>query len=753
MLNINPFTTNNSSSLLSPINTLAEPGWYNDPQKVWGGEAPSPDSVYIIVSVNGQNPVSVPVIDGRFLWMPSQPLPDGEYVLTFVTVDHANNPGQPISVKYNIDTVAPDKPLITAIEDRVTGGVQDGNSIDRDGYTNDANPLIRGQAEANSLVYIYDKNSTTPLASVKTNAQGEWEIQLNLPDDGSYELSAVAEDRADNRSEPSLTWKFQLDTEQPDGATISYYQDDIGLYRGQFGFNRPTDDKRPELHGRGEAGEYVSLQYASKNGSWITTATVMVDSNGNWAWTPPQDLSDGEWHFRVRSTDHAGNSSSWSNTTTLNIDTSTIQPTILQAIDNVGPISNVSPGQTTDDARLDFSGKAEANSLVTLYQGNVTVGSAYANASGDWTITPLQDMYVGVNYFSVKAIDEAGNESSYSANYMVNFKPAPKFERYIENWESRGNADWATGVTYTYGNLKVTELQHGNTYKKSYNGISDKIVNYSGKGVMVLNNSILKFDFGETDCFSFNYGNLHNHDTQIRIYSPDGRLLSIQPVPYHGNIHNESQTKLFSYQASAGQTIGYIEIHSAADPSYYVGLIKYSDSGWDIDTMTWGSGKVGGFNSMASTDAQAISNSTPGEIHIADAASWMNTVTPQHAENAGAIIIDGAQEIIDFTELSARVNGMQKIDITGSGNNLLNLDLKALLTEGGNGLFIHDTSKQFMINGNAGDAIVINRADLSDGWLMSQDKVVIGGENWSVLTNSKEQYTLLVNQEVDITYS
>lgn len=752
MLNINPLTTNNNSSLLSPINTLAEPGWYNDPQKAWGGEAPSPDSVYIIVSVNGQNPVSVPVIDGRFLWMPSQPLPDGEYVLTFVAVDHANNPGQPISVKYNIDTVAPDKPLITAIEDRVTGGVQDGNSIDRDGYTNDANPLIRGQAEANSLVYIYDKNSTTPLASVKTNAQGEWEIQLNLPDDGSYELSAVAEDRADNRSEPSLTWKFQLDTEQPDGATISYYQDDIGLYRGQFGFNRPTDDKRPELHGRGEAGEYVSLQYASKNGSWITTATVMVDSNGNWAWTPPQDLSDGEWHFRVRSTDHAGNSSSWSNTTTLNIDTSTIQPTILQAIDNVGPISNVSPGQTTDDARLDFSGKAEANSLVTLYQGSVTVGSAYANASGDWTITPLQDMYVGVNYFSVRAIDEAGNESSYSANYVVNFKPVPKYEKYSEDWESRGNQDWATGVTYTYGKLKVTELYHGNTYKNSYNGVMT-YKSYPGKFMMLQNNSIIKIDYGETDRFSFNYGNLHNHNTVVKVYSPDGRLLSVEPVPYHGNSSNESKTKQFSYQASAGNAIGYIEICSAADPSYYQGLIKYNDVGWFIDTITWGSGNTGVFSSTAATDNQQIDNLVADEVHIIDVASWVSTNQSKSLENAGNIIIDGANEIINFSALSTCLNSMQKIDITGSGNNLLNLDLKALLTEGGNSLFINDTSKQFMIDGNAGDAIVINRADLSDGWLMSQDKVVIGGESWSVLTHSKEQYTLLVNQEIDITYS
>lgn len=583
------FNASASSNTPSPHTVHIQSDWYNDAQKRWEGSAHSPDTVAVIIMVNGKNPISVPVSGGRFSWTPSQPLPDGEHVLTFVAVDRANNQSDIVSVNYNIDTIAPDKPQITAIEDYAAGGIHNGNSIKRHGYTNDANPVVRGEAEANSLVYIYNKNSKTPLASVTANQHGKWEVEVNLPNDGAYELSAVAEDRANNRSQPSLKWPFQLDTEKPDSATINYFEDDVGLYRGQFDLIRATDDRRPELYGTGDPNEYVRVQYASKNGSWVTTATVAVDSDGTWLWTPPQNLSDGEWNFRVRNIDHAGNVSKWSSTVTLLIDTTTIQPLIMQVLDDRGPIESVLPGQNTDDARLDFIGKAEVNSLVILYQDGTAVGSAYANSQGDWRMTPQQDMRAGLNNFGVKAIDEAGNESAYSANYPVRFIPSPQYEANYES-ESRD----------------------------------------------------------------------------------DGNGTSYLPIP--------------------------------------------------------------------------------GERHIYDVASWLNTYPSHYLVKAANIIFSGENQIIDFAALSARVEGLQKIDISGKGNNLLNLDLHSLLNEGGEGLFINDDSQQLMIDGDMGDRITLDRTQFSDGWLTSQNKVQIGGENWTLLTNSQAHYTLLVNQEIEITY-
>lgn len=756
----NASASNNHSLTNTQKPIFADPGWYNDPQKRWEGTAASRDTIMVSVQINGQPPLFVPVINGRFSWTPSQPLADGEYVITFLSIDRAGNGSNPVTVNYNIDTVPPSKPQIIAIEDNVVGGVQDGDSIEKNGYTNDANPVMRGLAEANSVIYIYDENSVTPLASVRVNSLGEWEVEVLLPGDGVYELSAVAVDRADNRSEASQKWSFILDTQTPEEAAISFYLDDVGLYRGQFNFSRATDDRRPEIHGVGDSDEYVEVQYANSYGVWISAGTVTVDSNGNWKWAPPDELSDGEWHFRVKSIDHAGNMGQWSNPTFLQIDTTTIQPTIDLVIDDVGPVSIVEPGTTTDDARLDFAGKAEVGSLVTLYQNGIAVGSGEANVYGYWKITPSYDMNIGINTFNVKAIDAAGNESTYSLDYPVNFKPIPQYERNSENWESRVNDNWVTGQTYAYGKLKVTELYHGTAVNGWHTGIMTNIKTYTGyyqgRAVSMLDNSIVKYDFGETDYISFNYANLHNYGTLVKIFSPTGELISVQTLAYSGTINNESQSANFSYQASKYQPIGYIEVHSSFDPDFYnyywYGKTQFIDVGWSIDTMTWRSGNLNKINGIVSTDSSVNYSPVTGEMHIVDVDQWLITSQLSHPELVGSVIFDGANQIIDFAAISEQIEGMHKIDLTGKGNNQLKLDLKALLTEGGNGLFISENSKQFMIDGNVGDRITLDRAEFSDGWLMSQNKVQVGGENWTLLTNSKEHYTLVVNQEIDITY-
>ncbi|XXN62612.1 Ig-like domain-containing protein [Enterobacter ludwigii] len=741
----------------------ALPGWYNDPQKSWYVEVTSPDTKQIIVTLNGNQVITLPVRNGAIEWTPVRPLSDGEYSLSFTPVDFAGNIGTPVTVAYNVDTIPPAQPAIIAIEDDVAGGVQNGESIKRNGYTNDPNPVVRGNAEANSIVYIYNKNNKTPLASVKANARGEWEVEVNLPKDGNYELSAVAVDRADNRSPSSQKWNFELDTLNPDNAVIKYYQDDVGLNRGQFDFTKATDDRRPELHGSGEPGEYVRVQYAGKNGSWITTATVNVDSNGNWQWTPPVDLADGSWNFRVRSIDHAGNVSKWSGTTTLVVDGSTTQPTIVQAWDDVGKQQgNIASGQTTDDTRLDFRGKAEAYSSVTLYQDGVPAGIAQANGAGDWVITPNRDMREGYNNFTVEAVDTAGNKSIPSQNYSVNYKSVPKYERNSEDWELRSNDNWATGQTYQYGKLKVTELKHGDAINTFHTGIMSNIKThtdyYHGRAVTMLDNSIVKYDFGETDFVAFNYANLHNSNAKVKVYSPDGTLLAIQALAQSGTINYESQSYQFNYKASAEKPIGYIEVHSAADPDTYCyywfyGWVKtYNDVGWTIDTMTWGSGEGTGVKSIASNEAAPIYAPAAGELHIIDVASWLITTQPIDAIQTGKLVFDGAEQHIDFSDIVERIEGLQQVDITGQGNNTLKLDLTALLTEGGNGLFINDGTQQLMIDGDRGDRVIIDQAEWREGWSISQNNVQVGGESWKLITNSKENYTLLVNQEIELAY-
>ncbi|MGH0043905.1 Ig-like domain-containing protein [Enterobacter cloacae] len=63
-----------------------------------------------------------------------------------------------------------------------------------------------------------------------------------------------------------------------------------------------TDDVRPELSGKGKPGSTVTIM----DGDDVLGSTV-VDPDGNWTFTPEQDLADGDHSLTVISKDPAGN--------------------------------------------------------------------------------------------------------------------------------------------------------------------------------------------------------------------------------------------------------------------------------------------------------------------------------------------------------------------------------------------------------------------------------------------------------------
>lgn len=734
--------------LSPPVVIVAERGWYNDPQKRWQGTVQTPDAVEVIVTVNGGNPLRVPVINGHFEWMPPQPMADGEYQLTFTAVDAAGNHSAPTRVDYNIDTHPPARPIIEAIEDHVAGGVEDGNSIRRNGYTNDDQPVVRGQAEANALVYLYNDNQL--LASVRADAQGNWQAQLDLPQDGTYNLTAQAEDRADNRSQPSPKWTFHLDTLTPETPTFSYYDDNRGLYQGQFGRGQPTDDVRPELHGEAEPGSVVRIQYAAPGGKWIVGGTATVDSSGHWRWTPPQDLlPDGDWRFRSRSSDKAGNVSQWSDSWTLTIDTRINTPTILQAIDDVGTIQPVLPGQTTDDKRLDFSGQAEPYSQVTLYQNGVAAGSATVGANGRWQITPDRDMQPGSNNFTVKAVDVAGNISNYAPNWAINYDSGVKHSSGEENWNCRANTSWQTGRVYQYGGLKVTELKHGTSNNCFYTGIMNRPDGYESKAIEMLDHSIVQFDFGATNYVEFNYGYLHNCDTYVDIFSPSGELLGREYLQPGGASRSEQGLNTFSWQAPAGQQIGYIDVHSGEDPDTYKKVLCWNvlvkrDVGWIIDTVRWGKDEsLVQHHTLPETQEQE-----GAQLHLNDVQQWLAAHSGQLLQGFSALVLEGEHQQLDYQQLTQHISGLQHIDLTGSGDNLLQLDAQQLLQQAHQDVLLPERTRSWLIDGDAGDVVQLSDSTQFYQQWQQQGTQQSGGKVWQVFESVDHSATLLINNEV-----
>jgi hypothetical protein len=100
-------------------------------------------------------------------------------------------------------------------------------------------------------------------------------------------------------------------------------------------------------------------------------------------------------------------------------------------------------------------------------------------------------------------------------------------------------------------------------------------------------------------------------------------------------------------------------------------------------------------------------------------------------------------------ELS-RLESLEKIDLTGSGNNTLRITASDVLDLSGRNLFdvngnaaVADAYNQLMVNGDAGDAVQL--ADT--GWL-STGTFVDGGMTYQIWTDEQQRAQLLIAPNV-----
>src|SRR5439155_24298882 len=82
------------------------------------------------------------------------------------------------------------------------------------------------------------------------------------------------------------------------------------------------------------------------------------------------------------------------------------------------PISN--------DTSLTISGTAEANSTVTVFQDGVSIGTATADGSGNWSKIDANTLVNGSTYqFTATATDAAANTSDIAGAYVATLDTGP----------------------------------------------------------------------------------------------------------------------------------------------------------------------------------------------------------------------------------------------------------------------------------------------------------------------------------------
>ncbi|ELA3491173.1 non-fimbrial adhesin SiiE [Salmonella enterica] len=343
----------------------------------------------VTVILNGKSSTLTQGAGNKWLFTPDTPLVDGTYKIEIVAEDIACNKISK-EVSFTIDTIVSD-PSIDLLDADDTGE----SAVDN--ITSVTKPrFVIGNVPADIDTVVIRINGVS--YPVTANGNNLWEFQVPVAlNDGVYEAVVVFRDIAGNTSETKLP--FTIDTTTSVSVRMEPASD-----TGNSNSDNLTNKQNPKFEGTAEPNAKLVITIVDdKSGREVLKQTITVGADGNWSVTP-NILPDGMYTINVVATDVAGNTAQTQERFT--IDTVTIDPTIRlsdPSIDDQHEATSLRP---------EFKGFAEAFSTIMIQWDGKVVGSANANANGEWSWTPPSVLAPGSYVVSIVAKDKAGNESS-----------------------------------------------------------------------------------------------------------------------------------------------------------------------------------------------------------------------------------------------------------------------------------------------------------------------------------------------------
>ncbi|EBY2142932.1 Ig-like domain repeat protein [Salmonella enterica subsp. enterica serovar Kottbus] len=343
----------------------------------------------VTVILNGKSSTLTQGAGNKWLFTPDTPLVDGTYKIEIVAEDIAGNKISK-EVSFTIDTIVSD-PSIDLLDADDTGE----SAVDN--ITSVTKPrFVIGNVPADIDTVVIRINGVS--YPVTANGNNLWEFQVPVAlNDGVYEAVVVFRDIAGNTSETKLP--FTIDTTTSVSVRMEPASD-----TGNSNSDNLTNKQNPKFEGTAEPNAKLVITIVDdKSGREVLKQTITVGADGNWSVTP-NILPDGMYTINVVATDVAGNTAQTQERFT--IDTVTIDP-IIRLSD-----PSIDDQHEATSLRPEFKGFAEAFSTIMIQWDGKVVGSANANANGEWSWTPPSVLAPGSYVVSIVAKDKAGNESS-----------------------------------------------------------------------------------------------------------------------------------------------------------------------------------------------------------------------------------------------------------------------------------------------------------------------------------------------------
>ncbi|PKF51260.1 hypothetical protein AT251_05610 [Enterovibrio nigricans] len=356
----------------------------------------------VFLTINGNVYSSTVGENGKWSITPSIVLLDNNYNVTAYAVDIAGNKSETKNLTITIDTIGP---LLTGGFDSKT----DTGSSNSDGITNSENLSFSGSTEIGAIVRLQIQGLSYD-QKVVVGESGQFSFDLDNVAIGKFSYVISAVDVAGNESINNLTGTVIVDRSIDNfTATLSADSDS-----GESNSDQITNNHLPKFVGTGEVGASIYLGiYRDDLIAYPEFGPSIVNSNGNWEYLVPTEISDGSYVIQFRIVDLAGNSSS----VKLPITIDSVVSNFTALFDSVSD-SQAQDGITNID-RPSFSGSAESGSRIVLNLSHSSTGTNFSlqtvtNSDGSWAIqVPEQNALNEQGQWTWTAIatDIAGNSS------------------------------------------------------------------------------------------------------------------------------------------------------------------------------------------------------------------------------------------------------------------------------------------------------------------------------------------------------
>ena len=320
----------------------------------------------------------------------------GEWTTTSST-QLANLTGSTVAVGNIANALLYNGNVASLIENAIGGSGSDtlvGNAANNSLTGNAGNDLLDGAAGTDTAVY----SGLYANYQLVHNANGTWTI-TDLRGGSLDGVDTLTDIEWVQFSDTSILLDSINDPPANPVPTIVSFSNDSGTLGDNI-----TNDNTLSFSGTAGANATVKIYDAA-----VLVGTVTADANGLWAFTTAV-LTDGAHAFTATGTDGDGNTSAASTQLTITIDT--VAPTT-PTIDSYTTDSGVAGDGLTNANTLTLFGTAQANSLVHVYDGATLLGTATANASGQWSFETYDPLGGGQIAFSCAcAACGAGNTSN-----------------------------------------------------------------------------------------------------------------------------------------------------------------------------------------------------------------------------------------------------------------------------------------------------------------------------------------------------